>query len=315
MKIIIKQDDNPHTGKGFFAQRLMPALRELGVEITADTSKRADIALHIGRVHYKANVRKNIIRVGPACVDSNKNHKAINKAKAESVKKCDAVIYQSQYSKKVYHHLVCKPNVPETIIFNGAPTVERKQGSRPMFLMATRRWWPQKRLKYAIRAFAEADILGSVLTVCGDSSMTKWRKTARIRCDKADVFFAGVVNQETLAKLRAVANAQLHLTYLDACPNSVAEALTAGCPVIGTNQGGTPELISCDKSGNSVILDIDKPYKYTIADLNKPPKISIDELVTQLYLYSVQQKNAEAPDLDINVIARQYKEFFELCLK
>lgn len=312
MKVIIQHKSKPHTGKGNFVSRLIPALEALGVTVIGDTTEKADIALHIGRKHYYAKVRRDILRVGPACVDTNKNYKAINKEKADSVKACNAVIYQSLYSKKVYHHLVCNPNIPETVILNGAPPKEipcAKMG-HPCFLASTRRWWPQKRLKYTIKAFNEAAIPESTLYIAGDYSMTKWAKKPAGK----GVQFLGLISQEKLDYYRSVCNAHFHLTWLDACPNSVVESLVAGCPVVCTNAGGTGELISCDDNMNSVILDVDPEYKYKPVNLNKPPKIDVNELVTQFYLYSVKFQSSHAHKLDIKVIAQQYKDFFELCL-
>lgn len=312
MRVIIKRDGKPKTGKGFFVDRLIPELKKLGVDVCNDTSAKGDIALHIGRVHYKSQCKKNIIRVGPASVETNKNYKAINKAKSESVNKCDAVIYQSKYSKKAYHHFVCKPNIPETIIYNGAKqSYIEPETYNKTFLMCTRRWWPQKRLKFGIRAFLEAGIPSAELWIVGDCSMNKYNRKWR----EPSLKYLGVVNQNTLDVLRANCYAHIHLTYLDAAPNSVVESLVAGIPVVCTNQGGTPELVMQDESGYSTVLDGDKPYSFNPINLNRPPKIDVHELALQFVLYSKKRQSAFAPKLFIENIAAQYVEFFEECLK
>ena len=78
--------DKANTGKGFFAQRLMRALKDLGVKVT-DRIEPCDIALHIGRIHYASKAKKDILRVGPACVSTHMNYRKINAEKWQSVKK------------------------------------------------------------------------------------------------------------------------------------------------------------------------------------------------------------------------------------
>ena len=38
----------------------------------------------------------------------------------------------------------------------------------------------------------------------------------------------------------------LHPKYMDPCPTVAIEALASGCPVVGSNSGGMPELVGQD---------------------------------------------------------------------
>jgi len=299
------------TGKGRFAQRLVKVWREIGVDVTTDSRIKADIALHIGRMNYKSKARKHVLRVGPANIDTNMNWKKINREKAASVKAADAIVYQSKYSRKIYHNLVCRPDKPEIVIFNGADPRDyevepliKTDPERVSFLASTRVWLKQKRLKQIIRAFLEAEIPKSTLYVCGDT----------LGYDKkyghhGNIIFEGNVKDDMIAVYYRTCHAMIHLTWVDACPNSVVEAQVAGLPVIHTDQGGTKEIVKC---GCEIK---DKPFKYKPVDLNKPPKIDRKELISAMRKIidsKVLCDNVE--HLYIQNIARQYLNFFKKLL-
>lgn len=297
------------TGKGKFAGRLVRVWREMGVEVTEDSKVKADIAFHIGRMNYESWAKKHVLRVGPASIDTNMNWRKINYEKAESVKKADAIVYQSKYSKKIYHKLVCKSDKPETVIFNGAdprefdvkPFMVKKEYN---FLASTRVWLKQKRLKQIIKAFEKVKIDDSCLVICGDAQglERKYKKSA-------NVIFKGLTDSVTLARLYKTCDAMIHLTYVDACPNSVVEAQVAGLPVICTDQGGTKEVLR-----NGMVLK-ESLFNYKPVNLKKPPVVGTDRIVkaiNDVIKGSYQKENVN--DLYIQNIAKQYIAFFEKVL-
>jgi glycosyltransferase involved in cell wall biosynthesis len=293
------------TGKGRFMRRLVQAWHNMGVQMTDDAEIRADIAIHVGRVYTKTKVRKNILRVGPACVDTNKPWQKVNKEKAQAVKASDGVIYQSAYSQKVYHALVCRPMLPEAVIFNGATRPDYVDVAYPSnrahtFLASTRIWLKQKRLKDIVKSFVLAEIPRSELIICGDS-----RGLSKKYSCLENVKFFGLVDDATLESLYLKARAMIHITYLDACPNSVVEAQLVGCPVICTDQGGTHELVR-----TGIILE-DNPFGYKAIDLNHPPAISHTELANAMRaICDFQHDPDAADDLHIDNIAQKYLDFF-----
>lgn len=310
MKVIINHKTKPGTGKGLFVSRLVPELERLGVTVATDG--KADIALHIGRRHREYKVDKNIIRVGPACVNSQMNWKQINREKWESVKGCDGVIYQSQYSKKVYHKLVGKPRCSEAVILNGADPgayqSDAKFDGKCSVVCSTRKWLPQKRLKWIERAFIEAEIPGSVLYVCGNTLDKKRVGTMRVS-DNREIVYLGELPQKELARVLSSSDMFVHLVYVDACPNSVAEALVANVPVICTDQGGTRELVEAVAAGGAVLPD--KPFGYKPTNLGKPPKPDVRAVAAAMNLTARYWAVPESHPLHISAIAEQYVEFFQ----
>jgi glycosyltransferase involved in cell wall biosynthesis len=306
------------TGKGKFAARLVNSWREMGIKITEDPKEKADIALHIGRMNYESKARKHVLRVGPACINNNMNWKKINHEKAQSVKKADAVIYQSRYSKKIYHNLVCKSNKPETVIFNGADP--RDYDVEPFdshfknnFLASTRVWLKQKRLKTIIQSFLEIESDENRLIVCGDTQGIDKKYNGH-----NNILFTGPVSDEVLSGFYKACNVMIHITWIDACPNSVVEALVAGLPVICTDQGGTHELLEIDNTiyNACTVLRHDSKFKYKPVNLDKPPQS--DELIWMLSVamkrYAHELFGLNAKYLHIENIAKQYLKYFEKIL-
>lgn len=314
MKIVIQTTPHPKTGKGKFVQRLIPALHKHGIEVTNDICAKGDIALHIGRVHYRSNCRKNILRLGPAHVDTSQKYKRLNKEKWKSVKQADAIIYQSKYSRKVCRKFIGKTSAPSTIIFNGADQKEfdvmpYSSSYKYNFLASTRKWIAQKRLKTICCGYGLASIQDSCLWVCGDTLGKNINMS-----DKSlnrEIKHLGNVDSKTLAKLYKLCDAMIHPIYLDACPNSVVEALVAGCPVIMTDQGGTSELIN---GYMNEFLIQDKPYNYKPINLSKPPYLDPYKLVEKMRLATHLKLDFDVCELKIQTVAEKYIDFFKKIL-
>jgi len=317
------------TGKGKFSARLAKALKGMDVKVV-DSVQPCDIALHVGRIHVKSKAKKNILRVGPACVSTHMNYRKINAEKWQSVKHADGVIYQSEYSKDVYRHFVGKFRGPQTVIINGAEQAYfqsfRSHESTYQYnlLASTRVWLPQKRLKHIVKAFYLLDNKDVCLWVAGDISGTKYDKVGSR--DKR-IKFVGPVGQERLARLLNLCDAMVHITWLDACPNSVVEAMCAMCPVIHNNLGGTHEIV---KHGHGEIGVIDKVFKFKPVNLLKPPSIDHEMLAKAMVRWTYNREieylkwagiftclgvTYGCAPYDIHQVAKRYVEFFERCLK
>ena len=287
------------TGKGFHALRLIPALRKLGVKVTEDYKEKVDITMGVGKFLYEPTGKK-ILRLGAVHFSAKYNWKIPNKRKTKSVKIADAAIYQSQFSRKICRKYLGKVKGPETIILNGSNIV-KPQNDKRIYMMSTRQWILQKRLPQAIEAFLLADIDGAVLHVCGDTMnrAKAFRKNPKI-------VLHGPTGQAKVQEMLKKANVLIHPTYLDASPNSVAEALCAGCRVICTDQGGTKEMVL----DNGMVIK-DKPWNGKPINLDRPPKLDRTRLAEAIVMESVAGRKVDASHLDINELAKKYVKFFE----
>ena len=296
------------TGKGKFAIRLADALMKMGVEITSDINEKSDIALHFGKMLCTSNATKQIVRMGPAHVDTNQDYKKLNKRKAEAIRKADGVVYQSQFSKRMCDKFLGEAKCPTAVIFNGAdPEFYEKlePAESPFkynFLAATRKWIPQKRLKYTVAAFDLANIPDSCLWIAGD---------AKKKYESDNVRYLGLLNDKELGRYYRLCNALIHMVYLDACPNVVAEALVAGCKVMINAGCGTQEL--SPYFGDTPIRD--REWDGKPVNLKKPPKVDVVKLATGFPIFAKPFTPEDPTHLYISNIAQQYKDFFESCLK
>ena len=291
------------TGKGFHALRLIPALRRLGVDVTEDCREKVDITMGIGRFVYKP-IGKKLLRLGAVHFSASYNWKAPNKRKVKSVKMADAVIYQAQFSRKISRKYLGKPSGPEAVILNGSNIV-KPDNDRRIYMMSTRKWILQKRLSQAIKSFLMADIEDAVLHVYGDT-LGQEKPFRNIK----NIVLHGPSGQTEVQAMLKKANVLIHPTYLDACPNSVAEALCAGCRVICTDQGGTKELVR----DNGIIIK-DKEWSGKPINLEKPPKLDKIRMAEAIVMESVEGRpKVDASHVDINNLAKQYIKFFEKVL-
>ena len=104
---------------------------------------------------------------------------------------------------------------------------------------------------------------------------------------------------------------QLHLAFIDICPNSVLEGMACGLNVLCSNLGGTPEIVG----DNGIILTLDKLWKsrylrYT-EDMKHTKRKHFDEANTSVIADGIHRllKIKSKPNVsgfDINDVARDY---------
>jgi glycosyltransferase involved in cell wall biosynthesis len=289
--------DGAKTGKGYFAQRLICALQALGVEVITDPKPKADIDLQFGKHSYEPNARKNIVRMGPAHVG--KDHREQNVKKRQALKHADAIIYQSEFGRKMCDaFLGTFKGGPAKVIFNGADQDIFNKGMKLdgpyLFIASTRAWTPQKRLNDIINAFRLADIPDAELGIIGDIEPAVL---------DGNIEIYGPRNQGFVARMLGRAHTLISIVWLDCMPNSACEAICAGCNVVTTSASGTPEIAP------SLVLQ-ETEWDFGPCDPMNPPKVDRNALA-ELMRKAIK---APAPDpwpVDINNIAKQYLAFFE----
>jgi len=122
----------------------------------------------------------------------------------------------------------------------------------------------------------------------------------------SNVRLLGLTGSRDLASLYRLCDAMIHITYLDACPNSVVESIVAGCPVICTSEGGTSELV---REGVNGLVIPDKPYKFKPINLSKPPHVDTKRLAEAIG--SIVGHKLQCVGNHIEHCAEQYKKFFQ----
>jgi glycosyltransferase involved in cell wall biosynthesis len=215
---------------------------------------------------------------------------------------CNRVVWQSRFDR----HMTEKWWGPRsgTVIHNGieAPAdvvrVGVKWGAQAMerVFVSCANWHPQKRLKANIELFAhvhETQFPQSCMFVIGTPDTIV--KHPRVR-------YVGDLPGIERDRLLRASDWFIHLAWLDHCPNSVIEALSAGCQVIASDSGGTAEVLDPKVD---VIISERQAYDFRLAKYDEPPSID----VTQVPSLASGPRRARAPN--ISDVAKQYLRTFE----
>jgi glycosyltransferase involved in cell wall biosynthesis len=114
-----------------------------------------------------------------------------------------------------------------------------------------------KGIEDALQAFAiiHREIPSVRLLVAGrgsDTYVTAMRTYSRILGISNHVEWLGQRTAVELAGLYAQCSLLLHPTHIDNSPNSVAEAMAAGLPVVASNVGGIPSMVDDGVNGKLV---------------------------------------------------------------
>jgi len=276
------------SGKGKMLQRLIPALEKIGVE-TRHKEKGCDVALGISRWRTKIKIPK-VVRVDGVHLKENDKNNWKNERIRKGIKKADAVIYQSKFAQtEVKKHLKLKDK-KEFVIFNGAnPADYNSVLTNRINVISSAKWchrngWrKQKNLKTVIKV---AKLMPDVSFYVAGRLHEKIENTENLT-------FLGLLKEEELRKHLKTADVMLYPASMDWCPNSVVEALCAGCPTIATSGHGASELV---EACGGRIADSKEEMVKAIRDL-------LDNPIT-----------VNKEPVHIDNIALKYKEAFESVL-
>lgn len=234
----------------------------------------------------------------------------MNKRIAGAITKANGVVWQSRYCEKLCRSILGVKPKHYTTIFNGfdqsiydeVEVMEDKFGYERMFV-ACAKWRPLKRPKSIIRGFLAADIPGAGLVMMGDMPKSYKVKDKRVK------YVGALRSKETYTYYKS-ADALIHISRLDACPNTVIEALSIGKPIICNNVGGTPEIVKSD----GIVLDIDPPLKYKIFKMKKVDHVDPNIIAEGFRKCAATEWNISRPDLDMSRCAEEYYQFFKKLL-
>lgn len=299
------------SGKAMFCSRLHYALAVEPNVTVVDSPEKADVQLHVIKMHNSYRGCKNVLRLNGIYFDGH-DYKTRNIPMQRAMSSCDGIVYQSEFSRRMCNYYLGKAKVPCTVILNGAnpselTDVAKTSLSCEHLFIAFSRWRPHKRLTDAIESFLEADIPNSTLLIAGGLTNSGLSPAVKRRYfSLPHVIFAGQLHPDKLYSYLTVAKASLHLSPCDWCPNSVVEAVCLKIPVICSNAGGTKEIV--EPSGG-IVCKIDSETSYRPVRLH-PPSIN-RSLVANALHQCLTPRLISYQHVDIRVVARSYVKFFE----
>ena len=297
MRVRFSCDIKLQSGKEKFAFRLSEQFKKLGIKIV---SKNPDVNLVFVKGVYSGKIY--IIRLDNAWINLKINSGGKNKKIYKTMKKCDAVIYQGEYSKKVCQKFIGIHKI-NTVIPNGCDFSEFKETyvHRRPYVLAFSRWRPHKRLKEITNGFLESGLNKDYdLIICGDPDYVVKDKS---------VIYVGKTNKKILNPIIKGCKFVIHLAYMDCCPNSVVESLVCGKNILHTDSGGMKDIVKC--SGYCIK---DGDFNYKMVDLYNPPALDMNSIIKG-YQTLVDRPGYPRKDLFIEEIAKLYIAFFKKVIR
>lgn len=185
----------------------------------------------------------------------------LNNKNAQNHFIADAIIYQSEYSKKCYDRYFDRKqaDLPYKIIFNGIdtdifrPKKNQKYDSKIQILMS-HTYWPSKRFLFSTEVAKELkrrnvnfriNILGKgiVNPIYRHDTMAHFKRQIH-RNNLAEYFhFIGFIEPDKLHHVYHNYDIFLSFSHIDPCPNVVVEAMASGLPIVAPRSGGIPEQL------------------------------------------------------------------------
>lgn len=239
--------------------RMLPYWKKMGHSATTNINDNSDVQLSSVRIGLKGKYKPIILRLDSIYYNSAENYNIRNLDISNSHSVVDGVIYQSNYSRMLIEKLLKprKTNAKYDVIFNGIEpnwcgNFIEHDGINIVVSGKHRR---HKRLKEIIELFLEYNVKypNSKLHIFG-----KLHDNIEVRNN--NIKYYGHVNREKMFEVFRKADFSIHLSKRDSCPNSVVEYISAGIPVITTNNcGGSMEM--CQVTSGCIIVDGDGDYE------------------------------------------------------
>ncbi len=305
MRIAIGRNLKKESGPNIFTRRLFDALREDWDVKVVPSSKKPDIYFGVIMMDKKPSGSKSVLRVdGLYWNKGDRSGQKMNPTIFKSVRKADAVVFQSHFCKRCYRVAMGRLKTKHTVILNAVShdfldSIEPASPPHLPGLVANAKWRPTKRASSICKGFLASNIPHHLYMV--GEPPKKRVKHERI------TWLGPLSPSESVAVTKACSHA-IHLAKFDPCPNSVVEEVSCGLPVLHTDNGGTPEIVDC----HGIKMAVDEGWDYR-------PLKGVDEIPAEITARALEDlvkmpKHSPPENLDMKRAAEQYYRFFERVL-
>jgi len=161
----------------------------------------------------------------------------------------DMIVVPSGYLVDVFAQYGLKARPIFNVVELDAFAYRERRPIRPVFL-TTRLHEPLYNVPCVLRAFAliQREIPDAELTVAGDGWMRPQLEELARTLELRNTRFIGRVPFENMPALYDAADVYLTATDLDNMPGSVIECLSCGLPVVTTDAGGVPYIVTHEET-------------------------------------------------------------------
>ena len=248
---------------------------------------------------------KNILRLDGLYFDSENtlgDSDRLNVPLFKAYKKTEGVIFQSDFSRQLFYHFAGVSPTPHEVIHNGVPSVFLHEGERVDYgfrktLICSAGWSAVKRLNCIIEGFLEYGNPDVGLVVLG------WGVSERV--SHPNIRYLDRVFPHEIPRYLRGADAFIHLSWFDSCPNTVVEALACGLPVVCTHNGGTKEIVRT----NGIILQCEEDFAFDKVPVFSPPRCDKKKVASAIEKILQWNGPVDAGYLRIENVAEKYMTF------
>src|SRR5262249_9588425 len=163
----------------------------------------------------------------------------------QTLRAVDANVVPSRFLHEVFAAFGVASDIIPNIVDVERFLFRRREPPRPNVL-STRNFEPLYNLPCTLRAFRRIQdrYPDATLTLVGTGSMDAALRRLADELRLQHVTFAGRVAPEEIWRHYAEADIYLQTPDIDNMPSSVLEAFASGCPVVSTNAGGIPAILT-----------------------------------------------------------------------
>ena len=305
----------PTIGPKIFLRKLSVAIEENNyAKVVNALSPFFDIAIfnNFARNIYK---KKYILRLDGLFFDIRNtvgDNKKLNGKIFYSLERSNGIIFQSNFSKKLFERFYGEIHIDNTVINNGSSITFSEDNKRLKFeipkgkiiILAVAHWRRHKRLKEIVELYKELTLRFNQLYLIVVGPNAELPRSN-------DILYIPTLEQDEIYSLLTQIDLMFHFSWLDNCPNSVVEALCLNVPVLCTNQGGTRELIEISNGG--IVSNADDEFNFEPVDLYNPPKpnmnILYEDAVRLIENLEFYKNKINTRMININNVAKKYVEF------
>jgi len=167
-----------------------------------------------------------------------------------TIKLADALVVQSEYLVEVFAQFGLKAHAIYNIIDTGKFRFRERVPLRPVFL-SNRNLESHYGVDRVLRAFAiiQAKVPEASLKVVGDGNQRGSLEALASDLGLQNITFTGQVDPNSIADVYDAADIYLNGSEIDNQPLSLLEAFACGLPIVTTDAGGIPFMVTDGKTG------------------------------------------------------------------
>tara|TARA_B100000700_G_scaffold66069_1_gene72905 strand:- start:13011 stop:13919 length:909 start_codon:yes stop_codon:yes gene_type:complete len=284
---------NSTSGPNSFATRLSSELLKRDHEVFNQVSMDTIPDVQLSFIMSQKKVAPMIQRLDGIYFNTDQDFKSLNKPILETYENCEAVVFQTDFNKRLSEHYfgnhwnshVIRNGTDIDLITDIKPNQNDLLNSFEGVWCCASSWRPHKRLSENIRYFLETAPDTHCLVVLGSNP--------DFTIKHPRVLYGGQLAWKDLISIYKRSEYFIHLAWLDHCPNVVVDARAAGCKIICSSSGGTKEI-----AGPEATLVIEDDWDFSPVKLYSPPRMDFSKTSINTYNENISITRAADEYLD-----------------